>query len=58
MNGDFVMEEANMREGKNIKALNPRKILMQKTRKPATMNRNIVMIEYFKAMSDGSGIRS
>ncbi len=55
--GDFVMEEMDMREEYDIKALNPRKNpYAKKIKKPVTMNMSVTTIEYFKAMSDESGI--
>ncbi len=51
------MEEIDMREEYNIKNLNPRKNLYaKKIKKPVTLNMNVTTIEYFKAMSDESGI--
>ncbi|MCM1040223.1 MAG: antitoxin [Ruminococcus sp.] len=51
------MEEIDMREEYDIKALNPRKNpYAQKIKKPVTMNMNVSTIEYFKALSDESGI--
>lgn len=51
------MEEMDMREEYDIKALNPRKNpYVKKIKKPVTMNMNVTTIEYFKAMSDESGI--
>lgn len=55
--GDFVMEEMDMREEYDIKTLNPRKNpYAKKIKKPVTMNMSVTTIEYFKAMSDESGI--
>lgn len=55
--GDFVMEEMDMREEYDIKALNPRKNpYAKKIKKSVTMNMSVTTIEYFKAMSDESGI--
>ena len=55
--GDFVMEEMDMLEEYDIKALNPRKNpYAKKVKKPVTMNMSVTTIEYFKAMSDESGI--
>ena len=46
-----------MREEYDIKALNPRKNVYAKTlKKPITMNVNISTIQYFKDMSDETGI--
>ncbi len=51
------MEEMDMREEYDIKNLNPRKNpYAKKIKKPVTMNMNVTTIEYFKAMSDESGI--
>ena len=51
------MEEMDMREEYDIKALNPRKNpYVKKIKKPVTMNVNVTTIEYFKALSDESGI--
>ena len=55
--GDFEMEEMDMREEYDIKALNPRKNpYAKKIKKPVTMNMSVTTIEYFKSMSDESGI--
>lgn len=55
--GDFVMDEMDMREEYDIKALNPRKNpYAKKIKKPVTMNISVATIEYFKSMSDESGI--
>ena len=51
------MEEMDMSEEYDIKNLNPRKNpYAKKIKKPVTMNMNVTTIEYFKAMSDESGI--
>ena len=55
--GDFVMEEIDIRAEYDIKALNPRKNpYTEKMKKPVTMNMSISTIEYFKALSEESGI--
>lgn len=46
-----------MREEYDIKALNPRKNPYAKAvKKPITMNVSVTTIDYFKALSDESGI--
>lgn len=46
-----------MQDEYDIKALNPRKNpYAKKIRKPVTMNMNVTTIEYFKVLSDESGI--
>lgn len=51
------MEEMDMREEYEIKVLNPRKNpYARKVKKPVTMNMSMTTIEYFKAMSEESGI--